>query len=358
MSTSHLYSDRTEGPKPRDIEALPKETKRALLGLVRRKIVGDWFAKDFPKECEDIDVDSIAGTDRSGLQDALNAIIPNLAYPLAGKAGQELPELVDDAGIADAVKTPEASGAFEFYLGKANGPQPIVVADSAVFDLLEYTARRIALPRQGKRHDSYGRNELRFDSDSREEAQDTFREEVNELLSRGRVIYNFNVVGFAGTLQIQRMGTPEVRRLMADLQPNSGDKELDDLIIEARERYLSHKEDEHRIGLEKLWDAFERLKTIEPLPDGKSDKKASVKQLLSRITNEPLREVVENDMGALTDVGNKFRIRHHETWQTRCAGRRVRLPVRSDVQRDHHLASRLQQAGQIAVCRIPPLRDH
>lgn len=100
---------------------------------------------------------------------------------------------------------------------------------------------------------------------------------------------------------------------MADLQPNSGDKELDDLIIEARERYLSHKEDERRIGLEKLWDAFERLKTIEPLPDGKSDKKASVKQLLSRITNEPLREVVENDMGALTDVGNKFRIRHHET---------------------------------------------
>lgn len=311
MSTSHLYSDRTEGPKPRDIEALPKETKRALLGLVRRKIVGDWFAKDFPKECEDIDVDSIAGTDRSGLQDALNAIIPNLAYPLAGKAGQELPELVDDAGIADAVKTPEASGAFEFYLGKANGPQPIVVADSAVFDLLEYTARKIALPRQGEWHSFRKHYELCFDSDSREEAQDTFREEVNELLSRGRVIYEF--VSVDDTLQIQRMGTPEVRRQMADLQPNSGDKELDDLIIEARERYLSHKEDERRIGLEKLWDAFERLKTIEPLPDGKSNKKASAEELLRHITDEPLRKVIEDDMGALTAVGNQFRIRHHET---------------------------------------------
>ena len=153
--------------------------------------------------------------------------------------------------------------------------------------------------------------ELRFDSDSREEAQDTFQGEVNELLGRGRVIYEF--VSVDGTLQIQRMGTPEVRRLMADLQPNSEDKELDDLIIEARKRYLSHKEDERRIGLEKLWDAFERLKTIEPLPDGKSNKKASAEQLLSRITDEPLRKVIGDDMGALTDVGNQFRIRHHET---------------------------------------------
>ena len=315
MSTSPLYSDRTEGPKPRDIEALPKETKRALLGLVQRKIVGDWFAKDFPEKCEDIDVDSIAGTDRSGLQDALNAIIPNLTYPLASKADSKLPELADHAEIADAdaAKTPEASGTFEFNLSKANRTQPIVVTDSAVFDLLEYTARKIALPRQGEWHSFPKHYELCFDDDSREKAQETFQGEVNKLIGRGRVIYNFDVVDFAGTLQIQRMGTPEVRRLMADLQPNSGDKELDDLITEARKRYLSHKEDERRIGLEKLWDAFERLKTIEPLPDGKSNKKASAEQLLSRITNEPLREVIGDDMGALTAVGNKFRIRHHET---------------------------------------------
>lgn len=309
MSTSPLYSDRTEGPKPRDIEALPKETKRALLALVRRKIKDDRFAKEFPKECEDDK--GITGTNRSLLQADIDGLIPNLAYPLASKADSKLPELVDHAEIADAAKTPKAGGTFEFNLSKANGTQPIVVTDSAVFDLLEYTARKIALPRQGEWHDFYGHHELRFDSDSREEAQDTFQGEVNELLGRGRVIYEF--VSVDGTLQIQRMGTPEVRRLMADLQPNSGDKELDDLITEARKRYLSHKEDERRIGLEKLWDAFERLKTIEPLPDGKSNKKASAEQLLSRIANEPLREVVEDDMGALTAVGNKFRIRHHET---------------------------------------------
>lgn len=310
MSTSPFHSDRTEGPKPRDIEVLPKETKRALLGLVQRKIKTDWFAEEFPKECED--GKGIAGTNRSLLQADIDGLIPNLAYPLASKADLELPELVDHAETA---KNPEAGREFELDddLGGTNAPQPIDIPDSDVFDLLEYTARKIALPRQGKRHDFYGHHELRFDGDSREEAQDKFREEVNELLGRGGVIYNFNVVDSAGTLQIQRMGNPEVRRLMADLQPNSGDKELDDLIIEARERYLSHKEDERRIGLEKLWDAFERLKTVEPLPDGKSNKKASAEELLRHITDEPLRKVVEDDMAALTAVGNQFRIRHHET---------------------------------------------
>ena len=304
-----MYSDRTEGPKPRDIEALPKETKRALLGLVQRKIIGNWFAKNFPIECED--GNGIAGTDRSGLQDALNAIIPNLTYPLASKADSKLPELVDHAEIADAAKTPKANGTFEFYPGKANGTQPIVVTDSAVFDLLEYTAQKIALPEQGEWHSFPKHYELCFGSKSHEEAQKIFKKEVNKLLGRGRVIYE--CVSVDDTLQIQRIGTPEVRRLMADLQPNSEDKELDNLITEARKRYLSHKEDERRIGLEKLWDAFERLKTIEPLADGKSNKKASAEQLLSRITDEPLRKVVEDDMEALTAVGNQFLIRHHET---------------------------------------------
>lgn len=311
MSTSPLYSDRTEGPKPRDIEALPKETKQALLELVQRKIIGNWFAKNFPIECED--GNGIVGTDRSSLQDALNAIIPNLTYPLASKADSKLPELVDHAEIADAdaAKTPKADGMFEFYPSKANGAQPIVVADSAVFDLLEYSARRIALPSQRRFHEFFSHYELEFYGNSRKEAQEIFKEEVNELLDRGGVIYEF--VSADGTLQIQRMGTPEVRRLMADLQPNSGDEELDNLIIEARKRYLSHKENERRIGLEKLWDAFERLKTIESLSGGKSNKKDSLNQLLAHIADKPLRDVVEEDMKALTSVGNQFRIRHHET---------------------------------------------
>lgn len=297
MNTTPLYSDRTQGPKPRDAEVLPKETARALLGLVQRKITENWFAKAFPAECED--GDGIVGTDRSRLQADLDGLISSFDYPLASNADKKLPELVNSANMTEQQKV--------FDLGHS----AVVFADSTVFDLLEYTARRIALPRQGKWHNFFKHYELHFDGDSREEAQAIFQEEVNELLGRGGVIYEF--VSVDGTLQIQRMGTPEVRRLMADLQPNSGDKELDDLIIEARRRYLSYKEDERRIGLEKLWDAFERMKTIEPLTEGKSNKKASANKLLTYINDKPLRDVVQKDMEALTNVGNEFRIRHHET---------------------------------------------
>lgn len=318
MGTTSLYSDRTDGPKPRDVEVLPNETARALLGLVQGKIKGNWFAKNFPIECKD--GNGIIRTDRDLLQADLDAIIPNLTYPLASKADFNLPGLVNRAEMTDvnSAKTLKVNGKFEigdgFGLSKTKGLQPIDVTDSTIFDLLEYTAQRIALPREGRWHGLCEHHELHFDNYSRKDAQNIFKDKVNELLGRGGVIYKFETVDFAGTLQIQRIGTPEVRRLMADLQSNSGDKELDDLIIEARRRYLSYKKDERRIGLEKLWDAFERLKTIEQLTDdGISNKKDSTDKLLTHIADEPLRDVIEEDMKSLTSVGNQFCIRHHET---------------------------------------------
>jgi hypothetical protein len=64
-----------------------------------------------------------------------------------------------------------------------------------------------------------------------------------------------------------------------------------------------------RESLERLWDAWERLKTLEP---GK-DKKAKVIALLDRASKEPtLRQLLEDEALVLTDVGNKFMIRHTE----------------------------------------------
>lgn len=86
-------------------------------------------------------------------------------------------------------------------------------------------------------------------------------------------------------------------------------QQLDTLIVDARQLYLSPEEADGRAGLEKLWDAFERLKTIE---EGK-DKKAQSKELFQHITSDPLRAEVDAEMLALASIGNSFRIRHHET---------------------------------------------
>ena len=68
-----------------------------------------------------------------------------------------------------------------------------------------------------------------------------------------------------------------------------------------------------REGMEKLWDAFERLKTLE----GGKNKKAQAEVLLAKaIPNPDLRERVNEEMLELTEIGNSFHIRHSETTQT------------------------------------------
>lgn len=110
-------------------------------------------------------------------------------------------------------------------------------------------------------------------------------------------------------LQIIRTGTPAVQQVLEQLRPASGDAELDGLLLHAKELFLSRKEKERGLALDKLWDGFTRLKTI----DVQGNKKQSANVRLGNIKNEAFREVTSNEMLALTDVGNDFMIRHHET---------------------------------------------
>jgi hypothetical protein len=73
---------------------------------------------------------------------------------------------------------------------------------------------------------------------------------------------------------------------------------------------LSHDPNTRRESLEKLWDAWERLKTL----DTPSDKARSIQNLLDQVTSEPTyRSLLETEARALSNnIGNAFQIRHHE----------------------------------------------
>lgn len=64
-------------------------------------------------------------------------------------------------------------------------------------------------------------------------------------------------------------------------------------------------------ALEKLWDAFERIKTLE---DG-ANKKESATRLLDRVSPKApkFRAFIEREAKELTTIGNELRIRHSET---------------------------------------------
>lgn len=235
--------------------------QQPLVGFVKNKIASHWFARAFPERCPD--GNGVSGTDDNNLRANIQALIPGLEWPL----------LVDDA-----------------------------FTDEQVLDLTEYAARRVVRPEQGRYHPFYSHYELVFTS---KDGPHRLRSEVNEILGRSGTTFELTADG-----TVQRTGTPAVRQVLTDLQPNTGDARLDTLIIESRTLYLSRKPDQRRLGLERLWDAFERLKTID-FPDG--GKKNSATALLAHVNSTPLRDVLETEMRALTDIGNTFTIRHHKT---------------------------------------------
>ena len=64
-------------------------------------------------------------------------------------------------------------------------------------------------------------------------------------------------------------------------------------------------------SVEKIWDAFERLKTYYT----KLNKKHSVERIVNDMANgnDDFAELFDNEFMRLKDIGNNYRIRHHET---------------------------------------------
>ena len=90
--------------------------------------------------------------------------------------------------------------------------------------------------------------------------------------------------------------------------------ELNRLLSTAQRKFLNPNQEIRREGLEALWDAWERLKTL----DGQGDKKARIKAMLdvtAGASSPIFRDAVEREAIELTDIGNSLRIRHSETSQ-------------------------------------------
>lgn len=83
--------------------------------------------------------------------------------------------------------------------------------------------------------------------------------------------------------------------------------------METSRRKFQHPDLSTRMeAIEKLWDAWERLKTV-----FSGDKKKGLKALLDSVSLEPkFRDCIEQEARELTRIGNEFMIRHWETDKT------------------------------------------
>ena len=105
-------------------------------------------------------------------------------------------------------------------------------------------------------------------------------------------------------------GRMEMDRINLKIEQPIKEQGLKELIIDALAYYRSNSFKDRQNAVEKLWDAFERLKTHHV----EQGKKRSVNKITDSMSKgEPsFKELFDTEFTTLTSIGNKFRIRHHE----------------------------------------------
>jgi hypothetical protein len=256
------FSDRTRGRRARREQELTAGVWGGIVSLFERGITNAWFGSHFPLMCED--GKGPYGCDRHAVELAVSAEIPDLELPLrAHEVSDTLPAL----------------------------------------DLVEFMYRYASKPTKRDYHSYFGHNHLRFDEAA---GQQQMRERINQILSRGGMAYELDEDG-----EVAHLASPAVEEVIRRQLPSTSDSRFDDLLESAVARFRSPDPAERRESLEPLWDAFERMKTIlDP------DKKRGAEALIARATAKAAPEeadLLDEEMHTLTEIGNRFRIRHHET---------------------------------------------
>jgi hypothetical protein len=178
------------------------------------------------------------------------------------------------------------------------------VTDGQIFDLLEFSYEVIAQPDEGSYHSYFSHSHYSYDQDA---GRHKFAEDVNRLFERNGIAFELK------DGEIIRLAPAALQEALASTVFHTGDAHLDETLEDARTKFLNKDLKVRRESLEKLWDAWERLKTLEK---GK-DKKAAVKVLLDKGAQESnFRQILEDEANALTAIGNTFMIRHTETTKT------------------------------------------
>jgi hypothetical protein len=106
--------------------------------------------------------------------------------------------------------------------------------------------------------------------------------------------------------------------LLFNKKTETTDETLNDLVDKSKEFFAKG---DMQIAIEKLWDAFERMKTLlDP------NKKTSITKLIKILSNVLETTLWEYEFRSLTEVGNNYQIRHHET---------NKKPINSDMEREY-----------------------
>ena len=269
------FSDREFGPQEPVNEEIKQIVWQGILSLIQTRVSDGSLAYGFPSHCPD--GNAVEGTDIEALWNAIRVEI----------------------GDIDT----EDSGSWHVFCSQGRSTDAFPPETLAILDLIEFVARHVAQPSQRDWHDFFRHYHLSL---NREEGLNKFIKDINRIFSRNRLAYYLTDDGL-----VERRLPSEFETVVRRTVYSTGDQKLDILLDTATGRFLSPNPESSQDALEKLWDAFERLKTIE----NPSNKKLSAELLINKATSDSatiFRSAVEAEFRSLTEIGNNLSIRHFE----------------------------------------------
>ncbi len=131
-------------------------------------------------------------------------------------------------------------------------------------------------------------------------AESDYSSQMNTLFKLNSVGYRLEQGRVVSTFEV-----PIDKKVVSDISEQG----LKELIEEADNYYRAGNK---QIAVEKIWDAFERLKTFY---SPALNKASSANKIIDDMSSSDphYKAMYEDEFKALTNIGNGFRIRHHET---------------------------------------------
>lgn len=261
------FSDRELGKKELKSEKLTLSVYKGIVGVYKKFEKN--FSVEYPEYCDDPN-NRVWGTNVNLLEADIKAKIPNMETPIY------VNQYEDDSEI-------------DKY---------------ALLDFVEFCFLNIFDIQQGNYHRYYDHYHIDF-LDTRNE-RERFRNEVNQIFERNGIVFYLDKDGM-----VKRKLPTALDAVLQNLNVKSKDDTLNQLVNLAIEKIRKPKEEDRQIALEKIWDAFERIKTFyDP-----NNKKASATTLVTNIAagTAEFDELLDTEFKTLTNIGNKYHIRHFET---------------------------------------------
>ena len=266
-----LFTDRHNMRKTRvQTERITKEMYALLVGVCNRYIMN--LAGMFPEYCYD-NAEQICGVDRNNLRNYLLFRVPGLLFD---------------------------------YQGNVIAPTEEDYNQFALLDYIEFLALSITDYQVQDYHSFFQHQHIKVLETHN--VFDAYRKDVNEAFTLTGLLYVLN-----DQKQVERI-TDTDAQIAVNQSLINGVQEpgLRQLIDDAIRLYKNPRPEIYHTAVEKIWDALERVKTV-GMERG-LDKKASIIELIDRMSSgeKEYMDLFDSEFRALTDIGNHFRIRHHE----------------------------------------------